>query len=386
MITIDQEFDNGSVGQVTRLGDDWYHIGLRPDTWYWTHFRVRGCRGKHLTFSLTYYHHPQVSRWGTVDTGNPERPDYSCRSPYVSYDTKTWHHVESAEKVAQMPDTVKFSHTFTEEEAYICYTIPYTYTDLLAWLDSLQTGSAAHDVSLVQVDVIGKTEQGRDVPMVTVGEPMPDKPVIMFVSREDGDEPTSNVAIEGLVARMTDPTVPEMKTMLERVFFRIVPMTAIEAVVMGNPYGGKYYMAREWFRDPPLPEIAAVKRVVEDCFANHPVQLMGKLHGGQTYDNPPVWDFRVFDTELRKLIPSGRVEPDEMNDVWNPFLRDATPWVRELTIFESYLQQTYDFWPFFSTHTNGKNPANLREQGGRFADLLAKYVERTIGRDRGDTL
>ena len=38
------------------------------------------------------------------------------------------------------------------------------------------------------------------------------------------------------------------------------------------------------------------------------------------------------------------------------------------------------FWPFFSTHTNGLDPANLREQGARFADLLAVYVEQTNDR------
>jgi len=45
-----------------------------------------------------------------------------------------------------------------------------------------------------------------------------------------------------------------------------------------------------------------------------------------------------------------------------------------LTIFETHLQQEYDFWNFFSTHTNGKDPDNLKAQGRRFADLLARFV------------
>ncbi len=366
MVQFDQDFENGSLGQVTRLGPDWYHVGLRPDTWYWTHFRVRGCRGREITFALTYLPHPHSNRWGVNETGNPEDPDYGCRSPYVSYDRTYWMHVDSAEKIASMPNTVQFTHRFEENEAYLCYTIPYTYSDLLSYLETIQ------DHPLIAVEMIGKTREGRDIPMVSVADDGAEKETIMIISREDGDEPTSNVALEGMIGRLTAGD-DAIRAMLERTRFRIVPMVAVDSVVGGSPYGGRYYMAREWFRDPPLPEIKAVKDVVADCFRNSTVRLMGKLHGGQTYDNRPIWDFRVFDLRLRKLIP--KTTPRPLDPVWNCVLRDAVPWVRKLTIFESFLQQTYDFWPFFSTHTNGRDPENLRAGGVRFADLLARYVQ-----------
>ena len=364
-VELDQDFENGSLGQVTQLGPDWYQVGLRPDTWYWTHFRVRGCKDREITFALTYLPTP-ANRWGVRETGDPESPDYSCRAPYVSYDKKHWTHVDFAEKIAHMPNTIQFGHRFEQDEAYLCYTIPYTYTDLLSYLKTIE------DHPLVRVEMIGKTREGRDVPMVSVADDGKEKETIMFISREDADEPTSNVALEGLIGRLIAQDDEAIAAMLQGTRFRIVPMTALDSVVGGSPYGGRYYMAREWFRDPPLPEIKAVKDVVADCFENSSVKLMGKLHGGQTYDKPPVWDFRVFDLKLRKLIPKTLSEP--LDPVWNCFLRDAVPWVRKLTIFESFLQQTYDFWPFFSTHTNGSDPDNLRAGGARFADLLARYV------------
>jgi len=58
-------------------------------------------------------------------------------------------------------------------------------------------------------------------------------------------------------------------------------------------------------------------------------------------------------------------------------VRDAVPWVRKLTIFESWLQQEFDWWSFFSVHTNGRDPAQLHRQGGHFARLLAEYVRVT---------
>ena len=90
--------------------------------------------------------------------------------------------------------------------------------------------------------------------------------------------------------------------MLERCCLRIVPMVAIDAVVTGSPYGGPYYaMARRWLDDDPLPEIAATKELVRELFHSKRVRLIGKVHGGQTYENAPVWDFRIPDLALRKL-------------------------------------------------------------------------------------
>jgi hypothetical protein len=49
------------------------------------------------------------------------------------------------------------------------------------------------------------------------------------------------------------------------------------------------------------------------------------------------------------------------------------PWVRKLTIIESWLQQEFDYWDFFSVHTNGASPEQLHRQGSHFAALLAEY-------------
>ena len=366
MITFDADFENASLGEVTRYSDTWYHIGLRPDTAYWTHFRIRGCKGREITFTLTFEDRAFANRWGVVDTGNPERPDMRCRNPYLSYDGVHWQHFGFAASYVSMPRTVSFRHTFEEDEAFVCYTIPYTYSDLGKYLDAIR------DEPCVRVESLGKTAGGNDLPLVTVeGNPQAEE-LIFLICREDGDEPTSNNALEGLINRLMAGG-PPIDAMLARCTVKIVPMVAIDAVMMGTPYGGPWdVMARRWLDASPLPEIAHIKRALRDWFDAYRIRLIGKVHGGQTYDNPPVWDFRVFDLELRKLIPSER--PTELDPVWNPYLANTVPWVRTLPIIESYLQKEYDFWHFFSTHTNGRDPDNLREQGGRFAELLAAFV------------
>lgn len=366
MITFDADFENASLGQVTKIADNWYHIGLRPDTAYWTHFRIRGCKGKEITFTLTYIERPPTNRWGTFDTANPERPDLRCRNPYFSYDGAHWQHFDFASRFVTMPNTVSFRQIFTGDEAFVCYTIPYTYTNLKEYLKHIENHPR------IYVESMGKTAGGNDLPLVTVqGNPNAEE-LVFLICREDSDEPTSNNALEGLINRLMAGGA-EIDIMLERCKVKIVPMVAIDAVLIGTPYGGpRGVMARRWLDDPPLPEISHMKSALEQWFRTYRIRLIGKLHGGQTYDNAPVWDFRVFDLNLRKLIP-GSV-PEKLDPVWNAYLIDAVPWVRQLPIFESFLQKQYDFWNFFSVHTNGQNPDNLREQGGRFAELLAKFV------------
>ena len=367
MVRFDGDFENASLGQVTRMAEDWYQIGLRPDTTYWTHFRIRGCRGREITFNLTFVSRTHANRWGVNDTGNPEDPDYSCRNPYFSYDGETWHHFSHAQTYITVPNTVSFRQRFGEDEAFVCYTIPYTYADLQAYLQTVE------EHPLVTVESLGQTRNGHDVPLVTIGADPGCRDLLFFVCREDGDEPTSNCALEGLIDQMISGQDSQVAQMLEQCAIKIVPMVAIDAVVEGSPYGGPYdVMARRWMDEDPLPEIASIKDALEEWLRTRRVRLIGKLHGGQTYDNRPVWDFRVFDRDLRKLLP-GQV-PETLDPDWNPFVRDAVPWVRKLTIIESWLQQSHDFWNFFSVHTNGSDPDQLRRQGRRFARLLADHT------------
>jgi hypothetical protein len=367
MITFDADFENASLGQVTRISEDWYQIGLRPDTAYWTHFRVRGCKGREITFNLAFTPRGRANRWAVRDTGNPEDPDYSCRNPWYSYDGKTWQHFDFAASYISMPNTVSFRQQFTQDEVYVCYTIPYTYTDLKKYLETIS------DHPNIEVETLGKTRNGHDLPLVTVTSNPDARDLVMFICRGDGDEPTSNVALEGFINRLASNDDPKISRMLSHCVFKIVPMVAIDAVVTGSPYGGPYdVMARRWMDETLLPEIAHIKNALAQWFESHNIRLIGKLHGGQAYDNAPVWDFRIFDKELRKLLPKGK--PENLDGDWNPFVRDAVPWVRKLTIFESYLQQDYDFWNFFSVHTNGRDPENLRTQGGLFAGLIARYM------------
>ena len=38
-----------------------------------------------------------------------------------------------------VPNTVSFRQRFTEDEVYVCYTVPYTFSDMQTWLGTVQS-------------------------------------------------------------------------------------------------------------------------------------------------------------------------------------------------------------------------------------------------------
>ena len=53
MITFDSDFEGGSLDRAIKMGENWYHLKLRPDTWYYFSCRIRGCKGKNIIFEIT---------------------------------------------------------------------------------------------------------------------------------------------------------------------------------------------------------------------------------------------------------------------------------------------------------------------------------------------
>lgn len=92
-ITIDTDFESGCLDRAVKLGENWYHLCLRPDTWYGFYFRIRGCKNKDIIFQLTCGADNAPAGYedgkGTWDRGNGV-----YHKPVVSYDRKTWRRIE----------------------------------------------------------------------------------------------------------------------------------------------------------------------------------------------------------------------------------------------------------------------------------------------------
>ncbi len=366
MIIIDSDFENGSLDRAIRLGENWYHLKLRPDTWYWFHCRIKGCKGREITFELTCadisYRAPGYEAGkGRWDFGNG-----IYNRPVVSYDQKKWQRVDFVEKDSTMVGTFRFRHTFTEDEAYICYSHPYTYTDLKSYLQRIK------DNPLIKIETLGKTRNGIAQPILTITKNKKNKKLVLLIFREDADEVTTSFAAEGLINHLLDKKDKKVNQILEKYIFKIVPMVSIDGVIVGATYSAGYgYGGFRWHESPAPKEIENIKEATKRWVREgYKMVVAGKIHGGQQLlsDMPKRRpDIIVSEASLRDVLVSTK------DKYWNPIARDLA--IRPRGYFERYLLDEFGFKICFGTHVQGGEPDDAKKCGKGLAKAIIEYLK-----------
>ena len=361
-ITFDADFENGCLDRVVPLGKDWYHIALRPDTWYWFHFRIRGCCGHEIIFQFTCreIHSPGYQE----GKGRWWFPPDTLIKPVVSYDGRNWQPVDRMEKDRSLFGTYRFTHTFSENEAFLCYSHPYTYTDMMRWVEQVLKNPA------VTMEFLGKSRNGTPQPVLTITENRDSKNLVVIIAREDADEVTASMGLEGLVQQLL---AKESKELVRRFVFRIVPMVCIDGVVAGGTHSAGYgYGGNRWHEDPSPVEIENVKTAVRNWVekGSH-LTLAGKLHGGQCLlptreMSLSHHDILTSDQVLRKTLVQCS------DHYWNPDGRDLT--IRPKGFFERFLLDEFSFRSSFGTHLQGTTPDAVRNCGAGLMRAIAAYL------------
>jgi hypothetical protein len=175
---------------------------------------------------------------------------------------------------------------------YVARVEPYRLSDLEKFLSAIRTNR------MVQVRVIGKTVQGRELEIVRVGNPQ--APYRVFVrARAHAWEPGGNWIVEGLVHRLLRDDADARKY-LERYCVYILPLANKDGVALGRTrfnLQGKD-LNRNWDKpaNPQLaPENAALEKWLEGMIqAGQAPHLALELHndgGGLLHiSRPPVPD------------------------------------------------------------------------------------------------
>jgi murein tripeptide amidase MpaA len=85
-----------------------------------------------------------------------------------------------------------------------------------------------------RVEVLGETLDGRDLTLVTIGEPGSNKRACWILARQHPGESQSEYAAEALVDRLIDRADPISRELLERAIFYVVPNMNPDGSVRGN--------------------------------------------------------------------------------------------------------------------------------------------------------
>ncbi|MCB9567114.1 MAG: carboxypeptidase family protein [Myxococcales bacterium] len=247
---ITSAFDSGNIEVLSADRPDDIRLSIRKDNqsdfYQWFHYRVSGVRGVPLTMHL-------------VNAATSAFPDgWPGYHAVASYDRQRWFRAPTVYEEGRL--TIR--HTPEADAVYYAYFAPYSlerHADLCA---------RAQMAPGVRLEVLGSTVDGRDIDLLTFGEPSPEKRTCWIIARQHPGESMAEWLVEGLIDRLLDPEDPVGRILRERAVFHVVPNMNPDGSFRGhlrtNAVGAN--LNREWV-EPTLwrsPEVFCVRRKIEE--------------------------------------------------------------------------------------------------------------------------
>ena len=204
-LIISSTFDSGNI--IVKDASDPMNVRLeiakdhQSDFYQWFHFRVSG-------------ESDQKIRLVIENAGGAAYPkgweDYQA---VVSEDLMDWRRVPTSYD----GQSLTIDTDLNVNAIYVAYFAPYSserHQMLVA---------GAQNYSESRISVLGQTLDGRDLDLMTIGTPGPEKRKIWITARQHPGETMAEWWMEGFLERMLDPISSISKDLLSRAVFYIVP-------------------------------------------------------------------------------------------------------------------------------------------------------------------
>lgn len=207
---ISDSFDAGNIQVLDSSDPTNVQLEIRKDHgsdhFQWFHFRVSGVRGVGLNLHLT-----NAGEASFVEGWNGYHACYS-------YDRHSWRRVADT---SYADGTLSICHTPEHDAVWYAYFAPYSseqHHDLVA--RCLQS-------PLVEHELLGRTLDGQDLDLLRVSEgggaASETKKRCWVFARQHPGESMAEHLMDGLLARLLDPSDPVSRTLLRKADFWIVP-------------------------------------------------------------------------------------------------------------------------------------------------------------------
>ncbi|MEO1324076.1 MAG: M14-type cytosolic carboxypeptidase [Pseudomonadota bacterium] len=204
-VHISSAFDSGNI--IVKDATDPSNVRLeirkdhQSDFYQWFHFRVSGAQGQKVRLIIE----------NAKDAAYPK--GWENYQAVVSDDLMHWRRVSTTYD----GQTLAIETELNVSALYVAYFAPYS-SERHAMLVA---GALSHQRS--RVDVLGQTLDGRDLDMITLGEPGPEKRKIWVTARQHPGETMAEWWMEGFLERMLDPASAISKDLLDQAVFYVVP-------------------------------------------------------------------------------------------------------------------------------------------------------------------
>lgn len=262
-LKISDHFDAGAIRVLRADNPSAIELELRADSHadfrQWFYFRLQGARG--LSCSMRLSNAAQATYPG----------GWEGYQAVASYDREYWFRVPT-EYDGQV---LTIHHVPEHDSVYYAYFEPYSWERHLRFLGRVQTSPQARVVDL------GNTVDGRDLNLVTVGDPEA-KRKVWIIARQHPGETMAEWLVEGLLETLLDASEPVARDLLERAVFHIVPNMNPDGSVRGNlrTNAAGANLNREWML-PSLersPEVFHVRNRIHATGCD----LFLDIHGDET--------------------------------------------------------------------------------------------------------
>ena len=204
-LSISSTFDSGNI--IVKDASDPANVRLaiakdnESDFYQWFHFRVTGEKGQKLRLVIE-------------NAGSAAYPKgWENYKAVISQDTMEWRRVPTSYDGHHLTIEAELAET----SIYVAYFAPYSserHQMLIAGAQNYEHSS---------VSVLGQTLDGRDLDLITIGTPGPDKRAIWVTARQHPGETMAEWWMEGFLERMLDPISAMSKDLLSRAVFYVVP-------------------------------------------------------------------------------------------------------------------------------------------------------------------
>jgi murein tripeptide amidase MpaA len=242
---ITSNFDGGNITVVNAQDPSNIQLEIKKDNqsdfFQWFHFKLHNTdRCEHVM------HITNASKSAYVDGWK----DYQA---VASYDRQEWFRVPTTYDGTQLTITLMPEY----DSMYFAYFCPYSYERHQDLIHSAQL-----DIDC-QLDVLGETLDGRDMSLLTVGEPGPNKKNVWVTARQHPGETMAEWFMEGFIDRLLDEDDGIARSLLNNAVFYLVPNMNPDGSVRGhlrtNAVGVN--LNREW-QNPSMeksPEVYLVR-------------------------------------------------------------------------------------------------------------------------------
>lgn len=194
----------------------------KADHLQWFYFQMAGKKNEKYELCLTNASNSSFACWK-----KPDGPFSYQLFPYqavASYDGKEWFRVATEFDGKQLIIRI----TLEQENVFVAFFAPYPYAR------HQQLMASAVQSPRCLATVIGKSTEGRDLTLLTIGEPDPQKIHCWFIARQHPGEPVSEWFMEGMINRLLGKNDKIVEALLEKAVFYLVPNMNPDGTIRGN--------------------------------------------------------------------------------------------------------------------------------------------------------